>query len=46
MIRSPKGKKIFVTTAERDLKFAEGGNFHVMICTFVDAFRREMFSSS
>jgi len=33
MVRSPKGKKIFVTTAERDLRFAEGGNFHVMICT-------------
>jgi len=46
MIRSPKGKKMFVTTSERDLKFAEGSNFQVMICTFVDAFRKEMFSSS
>jgi len=46
MIRSPKGKKIFVTTAERDLRFAKGSNFQVMSCTYVDIFRTEMFSSS
>ena len=46
MVRSPRGTKIFVTTAERDLRFAEGGNFQVMICTLVGAFRREMSSSS
>lgn len=45
MVRSPRGKKIFVT-AERDLRFAEGGNFQVMICTLVGAFRREMSSFS
>lgn len=40
MVRSPKGKKIFVTTAERDLRFAEGGNLQLMICNLVGVFRR------
>jgi hypothetical protein len=46
MVRSPIGKKIFITTAERNLRLAEGSNFQVMICTLVGAVRRKMSSSS
>jgi hypothetical protein len=46
MVRSPKVKKIVVTTAERNLRFTGGDNLQVMMtCNRAGVFRTTMSSS-